>query len=208
MGRYLGPACRLCRREKTKLFLKGNRCSGPKCTLAKREVPPGQHGQRGTKLSNYGVQLREKQKLKRMYGLLEKQFRRYFLIASKKKGVTGRTLLQLLERRLDNVVFRLGFAVSRMQARQVVSHNIIYINNHRVNIPSYLVREGDLVTIKNAPKTEKLVHANLELSKDRGVPEWLGVDATKLQATIKRLPQKEDIPAPIKEQLIVELYSK
>ncbi|MGE5197733.1 MAG: 30S ribosomal protein S4 [Deltaproteobacteria bacterium] len=208
MARYTDAVCRLCRRQGEKLFLKGMRCNGPKCAVAKRAVPPGQHGQTRQKLSNYGVQLREKQKLKRMYGIMEKQFRRYFTLASKSKGVTGRVLLQLLERRLDNVTFRLGLAVSHAQARQVVRHNFIYINSKRVNIPSYLVDKDDVVELKAKEKPLAKIKENLEQSKDRTVPAWLQFDPASYKATVLRLPEKEDIPGTIQEQLIVELYSK
>ncbi|MCM8781083.1 MAG: 30S ribosomal protein S4 [Candidatus Omnitrophica bacterium] len=208
MARYIKAVCRLCRREAEKLFLKGTKCSGPKCPLAKRSYPPGQHGQLRQKLSNYGLQLREKQKVKRIYGVLEKQFRRYFRMASKAKGVTGRVLLQILERRLDNVVYRLGLGTSRAQSRQLVRHNFIYINSKRVNIPSYLIDEGDVIEVKLKENVLNKIRENIELSKDRIVPGWLEFDPKQLKAKVLRLPQKEDIPADIKEQLIVELYSK
>lgn len=209
MGRYINAVCRLCRRQGEKLFLKGNRCSSPKCALAKRAFAPGQHGQgRRVKLSNYGVQLREKQKVKRIYGVLEKQFRRYFETAAKTKGVTGKVLLQLLERRLDNVVFRMGLATSRSNARQIVRHNFVFVNSKRVNIPSFLIDTGDSVQIKNKEKALKYIRDNIELSKDRTVPKWLEFSLGDLQAKVLRLPEKEDISATIQEQLIVELYSK
>ena len=208
MARYIDAVCKLCRREGDKLFLKGLKCSSPKCPFARRSYAPGQHGQNKPKVSNYGVQLREKQKVKRMYGVLEKQFRRYFYIASKTKGVTGKVLLQLLERRLDNTIYRIGFAVSRAQARQIVRHNFIYLNAKRVNIPSYLVDKDDLIEIKDKERLRNKVKENLEMTKDRTVPSWLEVDAKELKAKILRLPEKEDIPSDIQEQLIVELYSK
>jgi small subunit ribosomal protein S4 len=208
MGRYINAVCRLCRRQGEKLFLKGNRCSSPKCTLTKRAFAPGQHGQTRIKLSNYGVQLREKQKVKRMYGVLEKQFRRYFKTASKTKGVTGKVLLQLLERRLDNFVFRLGLATSRASARQVVRHNFIYVNSKRVNIPSYLINVNDILEVKAKDKAKQNILNNIELCKDRTVPSWLEFDVKGLKAKVLRLPEKEDISATIQEQLIVELYSK
>ncbi len=209
MGRYINAVCRLCRRQGEKLFLKGNRCSGPKCAITKRAFAPGQHGQgRRLKLSNYGVQLREKQKVKRIYGVLEKQFRRYFKIASKTKGVTGKMLLQLLERRLDNVIFRLGLATSRSSARQIVRHNFVFVNSKRVNIPSYLVSVNDTVEIKNKEKAIKYIRSNIEFSKDRTISKWLEFNAQDLKAKVLRLPEKEDISATIQEQLIVELYSK
>jgi len=208
MARYIDAVCKLCRREGDKLFLKGLKCSSPKCPFARRSYAPGQHGQNKPKVSNYGVQLREKQKVKRMYGVLEKQFRRYFYIASKTKGVTGKVLLQLLERRLDNTIYRIGFAVSRAQARQIVRHNFIYLNAKRVNIPSYLVGKDDLIEIKSKERLRNKVKENLEMTKDRTVPSWLEVDTKELKAKILRLPEKEDIPSDIQEQLIVELYSK
>ncbi|MCX5697728.1 MAG: 30S ribosomal protein S4 [Candidatus Omnitrophica bacterium] len=208
MGRYTEARCRLCRREGEKLFLKGPRCSTPKCAIAKKPAMPGQHVQTRQKLSNYGVQLRQKQKVKRMYGVLEKQFRRYFKVASRSKGVTGKVLLQLLERRLDNVIFRLGVAVSRSQARQIVRHNFVIVNDKRVNIPSFLVDVNDTVQLKAKDKAKNKLKENLELSKDRSVPTWLEFAPAELKARIVRLPQKEDIAATIQEQLIVELYSK
>ena len=209
MAKYLGPSCRLCRREMMKLFLKGTRCHTEKCGVARRAFPPGQHGQqRGTKLSNYGLQLREKQKVKRIYGVMERQFRRYFAIASKSKGVTGKVLLQELERRMDNVIFRLCFATSHMQARQIVRHGSVFVNNRRVNIPSYSVREGDTIEIKGKEGMRKTIKANIELCKDRGVAPWLQADLDNLKGKVLRLPDREDIQLPIQEQLIVELYSK
>jgi small subunit ribosomal protein S4 len=209
MAKYLGPSCRLCRREMMKLFLKGTRCYTEKCGVARRAFPPGQHGQsRGTKLSNYGLQLREKQKVKRIYGIMERQFRRYFEIASKSKGVTGKVLLQELERRLDNVLFRLMFATSHMQARQIVRHGSVYVNGRRVNIPSFAVHPDDLIEVKGKEGVKKLIKANVELSKDRGVASWLEADLENLKAKVLRLPDRDDIQLPIQEQLIVELYSK
>ncbi len=208
MGRYTDAVCRLCRREGEKLFLKGNRCFTEKCAVAKRAYAPGQHGANRQKLSNYGLQLREKQKVKRMYGVREKQFRRYFSIASKTKGVTGKVLLQLLERRLDNVVFRLGLAVSRSQARQIVRHNFIFVNSRRVNIPSFLVSKDAAIEIKAKEKAQKKIKENLELTKDRTVASWLEFNPQELKGKVIRLPEKQDIPQSIQEQLIVELYSK
>jgi len=209
MARYINAVCRLCRREGEKLFLKGTKCNTEKCPVARRAYPPGQHGQRRrTKLSNYGLQLREKQKVRRIYGVLERQFRRYFKLASKTKGVTGKVLLQLLERRLDNCIFRLGLAVSRSQARQIVRHNQIYVNDRRVNIPSYLVATGDVIRFKAKEKAMAKIKENLEASKDRSVPTWLEFNRNELNAKILRLPEKEDIQQQIQEQLIVELYSK
>ena len=209
MGRYIGAVCRLCRRQGEKLFLKGTKCQTEKCAAAKRAYPPGQHGQgRRQKLSNYGVQLKEKQKVKRIYGVLERQFRKYFKIASKTKGVTGKVLLQLLERRLDNVVFRMGLGISRSQARQIVRHNLIAVNSRRVNIPSFLVDKDDVVEIKAKDKVKIKIKDNLELAKDRTVPSWLEFNAAEMKGKVLRLPEKTDIQQPIQEQLIVELYSK
>ena len=209
MGRYIGAVCRLCRRQGEKLFLKGTKCQTEKCAAAKRAYPPGQHGQgRRQKLSNYGVQLKEKQKVKRIYGVLERQFRKYFEVASKSKGVTGKVLLQLLERRLDNVVFRMGLGISRSQARQIVRHNFILVNSRRVNIPSYLVDKDDLIEIKAKDKAKIKIKDNLELSKDRTVASWLEFSAAQMKGKVLRLPEKTDIQQPIQEQLIVELYSK
>jgi len=209
MARYINAVCRLCRREGEKLFLKGPKCAGVKCPISKRSYPPGQHGQKSRqKLSNYGLQLREKQKVKRMYGVLERQFRRYFKIASKSKGVTGKVLLQLLERRLDNVIFRLGLAVSRAQARQVVRHNFVFVNSKRVNIPSYSIDKDDALEIRAKEKAKNKIKENLELTQDRTVPAWLEFNPAELKAKVLRLPEKDDIPSTIQEQLIVELYSK
>jgi len=209
MARYTDAVCRLCRREGEKLFLKGTKCSGDKCAVVKRNYPPGQHAQnRRRKLSNYGLQLREKQKVRRIYGVLERQFRRYFTIASKSKGVTGKVLLQLLERRLDNVVLHMGLAISRPQARQIVRHNQIYVNSKRVNIPSYLISKDDIIQLKATDAAKAKIKENLETSKDRAVPKWLQFNANELSAKVLRLPEKEDIQQQIQEQLIVELYSK
>jgi small subunit ribosomal protein S4 len=211
MARYTDAVCRLCRRQGEKMFLKGTKCTTEKCPANKRAYAPGQHGEgkgKRQKLSNYGLQLREKQKVKRIYGVLEKQFRRYFELASKSKGVTGKVLLQLLERRLDNVIFRMGLAISRAQARQVVRHNFIYVNSRRVNIPSFLVDKDDLIQLKAKDKALNKIKDNLELSKDRTVPGWLQFKAADLSANVLRLPDKDDIQHPIQEQLIVELYSK
>ncbi len=209
MGRYIGSVCRLCRREGEKLFLKGKRCYTHRCAVDRRAYAPGQHGsnKRG-KLSNYGIQLREKQKVKRIYGLYERQFRNYFDKASRSKGVTGSVLLQFLERRLDNVLYQLGFATSRRQARQIVGHAFVYVNDRRVNIPSFLVKENDEIQLKCPKDTQKFIENNLEASKDKAVPAWADMDRTHLKAKVKRLPQREDITFPVNEQLIVELYSR
>lgn len=211
MARYTGADCRLCRREGLKLFLKGTRCYSEKCALAKRAYAPGQHGQggkRGGKLSNYGLQLREKQKVKRTYGVLEKQFRRYFDIASKTKGVTGKILLQILERRLDNTIYQAGFAISRDQARQIVRHGMVYVNGKRVNIPSFLIKADDSLELKGKTKALEQIRQYIKITSDHSRPKWLEIDNEKLTAKISRLPEKEDIQMPIEEQLIVELYSK
>jgi small subunit ribosomal protein S4 len=209
MAKYTGPSCRLCRREMVKLFLKGTRCNTDKCAVARRAFPPGQHGQaRMPKMSNYGLQLREKQKVKRMYGVMERQFRRYFAIAATSKGVTGQVLLQQLECRLDNVIFRLMFATSHMQSRQIVRHNGVAVNGRRVNIPSFEVKQGDVIEINGREGVKKIVRASIEVSKDRGTPAWLEADLPNLKGKVLRLPDREDIRTPIQEQLIVELYSK
>jgi small subunit ribosomal protein S4 len=211
MARYTDAVCRLCRRQGEKMFLKGTKCNTEKCAVNKRPFAPGQHGEgkgKRQKVSNYGLQLREKQKVKRIYGVLERQFRKYFEIASRSEGVTGKVLLQLLERRLDNVVFRMGLGVSRSQARQLVRHNFITVNSVRVNIPSYLVDKDDLVQVKTKDKALNKVKENLELSKDRTVPSWLEFKIADFSAKVLRLPDKNDIQQTIQEQLIVELYSK
>jgi small subunit ribosomal protein S4 len=209
MARYTGPVCRLCRREGIKLFLKGERCYTEKCAIEKRNLPPGQHGKaRKQKLVGYGLQLREKQKVKRIYGVLENQFRRYFEEASRVRGNTGVTLLQSLERRLDNVVYRLGLATSRAQARQLVRHGHFQVNGKKVDIPSYSVRAGDEITAR--PKSQKntsIVHA-MEEVKGRGIPEWLLFDADKVGGRVSSVPTRDQINLPVQEQLIVELYSK
>lgn len=210
MAKYIRPSCRMCRREGIKLFLKGTKCSTDKCPVSRRAFAPGQHGQIHIrkKESNYGVQLREKQKVKRMYGLLEKQFKHCFKIAERAKGVTGLTLLQLLERRVDNVVFRMNLASSRASARQLVDHGFVYVNNKRVDIPSYTVKVGDEVALKVKEPMLKRITQTRELLKERAIPKWLAVDDKELKARISALPTKEDVGFPIREQLIVELYSK
>lgn len=208
MARYTGADCRLCRREGIKLFLKGDRCYSDKCGVEKRPYPPGQAGKKRPRDSEYRVQLREKQRTKRIYGLLEKQFRGYYVIASAQKGITGENLLRILESRLDNVVYRLGFAASRDEARQTVRHNHILVNGKRVNIPSYRVRPGDLVSL--APKARDLVvvKAAIISSARVEVPGWLQVDVEKLQGTVLSLPKRDQIDLAVREQLIIELYSK
>ena len=209
MARYLGASCRLCRREGMKLFLKGTKCYTPKCPVEKRAFPPGQHGQIRVKLSDYGIQLREKQKAKRMYGMLERPFRRYFGIAQKAKGVTGAMLLEMLERRLDNVLYRTGFATSRREGRELVRHRAVTVNGRRVDIPSYPVKVGDVVQVApNRNGQAARIKDNMERSKDRPAPAWIQVDAASFKGVIIRAPQKDDIGVPVQEQLIVELYSK
>jgi small subunit ribosomal protein S4 len=208
LARYTESACRICRRENLKLFLKGDRCYGDKCAFERRSYPPGQHGQRRSKLSDYGVQLREKQKVKRMYGLLEKQFRAYFHKAAAQKGITGTNLLITLERRLDNIVYRLGYAPSRNQARQLVRHNHFLVNGRKVNIPSYLVKVGDVITVREKSRQVAAILESLETVARRGVPEWLDLDKDNFSGVVKAFPNREDLTMPIQEQLIVELYSK
>jgi small subunit ribosomal protein S4 len=208
MARYTGADCRLCRREGIKLFLKGDRCYGDKCAIERRPYPPGQAGKKRPRDSEYRVQLREKQRTKRIYGLLEKQFRGYYDLASRQQGITGENLLRILESRLDNVVYRLGFAKSRDEARQITRHNHITVNGRRVNIPSYRVRPGDLVAVGVKSKDLLVIKTALIASEKIEVPGWLEVDIEKLQGTILSLPTREMIDAPVREQLIVELYSK
>ena len=209
MARYIGPVCRLCRREGMKLFLKGERCYTEKCAIEKRNFPPGQHGKtRKAKLAGYGLQLREKQKVKRIYGVLENQFRRYFESAARHRGVTGVMLLQALETRLDNVVYRLGFATSRPQARQLVRHGHFLINGKKVDIPSYAVKMGDEVRVREASAKSAVVAHAIDEVKGRGVPEWLQVDAASTLGRVLSIPTREQINLPVQEQLIVELYSK
>ena len=208
MARYIGPVCRLCRREGLKIFLKGERCYTDKCAIERRAYPPGIHGQGHRKVSDYGVQLREKQKVKRMYGLLEKQFRRYYKMAAQMKGVTGENLVTLLERRLDNVVYRSGFACNRTEARLLIRHGHFRINGHKATIPSILVRPGDAVSVRE--KSQKLERINESLSgvDRRGFPAWLEVDKDAKLASVKSYPVRSDVTAQISEHLIVELYSK
>jgi small subunit ribosomal protein S4 len=200
--------CRLCRRENLKLFLKGERCYTDKCAIERRNYPPGQHGQGRPKFSEYSIQLREKQKVKRMYGLLEKQFRRTFAEAARTKGITGETLLVLLERRLDNVTYRLGFASSRAESRTLVRHGHILVNGRKVNIPSYTVRVGDVISVKEPSRQMTRVLSAMEGSQRRGIPDWAEVDREACSGKIKLLPSRSDVTMPINEKLIVELYSK
>ncbi|MCL4500677.1 MAG: 30S ribosomal protein S4 [Deltaproteobacteria bacterium] len=208
MARYLGPVCRLCRREGMQLYLKGDRCYTDKCAIDRRHYPPGQHGQRRSKVSDYGTQLREKQKVRRIYGVLEKQFSSYFEKAERQKGVTGTNLLVLLERRLDNVVYRLGFANSRSQARQLVRHNLILVNGNRVNLPSYLVRKGDVIQSTEKGRALPLIKDAMEAVARRGTPAWLEFNKDEAKGRVIMFPSREDITMPIQEHLIVELYSK
>jgi len=209
LARYRDSACKLCRRENLKLYLKGDRCYGDKCAFERRAYAPGQHGQRrGGKVSDYRVQLREKQKVKRIYGLLEKQFRGYYHRADRQKGVTGTNLLIVLECRLDNVVYRMGFAASRQQGRQLVRHNHFTVNDKKVNIPSFLVKPGDQVAVKEKSKKVPQVVEAMETVVRRGIPDWIEVDKEKFKGTLKALPNREDLTMPIQEQLIIELYSK
>lgn len=210
MARYTEAVCRLCRREGVKLYLKGERCFTPKCGIERRSYAPGQHGQTQTrrKTSQYGLQLREKQKLRRMYGVSEQQFRRYFTQAEGLKGVTGDNFIKLLERRLDNVVFRLGFAASRSQSRQLVGHGHFLVNGRKLDVPSYVVRPGDTVALKEGSRPMAAVQASLESAKHRTMPSWLELDAETFTGQVKAVPSREDIDTQINEQLIVEFYSK
>lgn len=209
MARYAGSLCRLCRRENLKLFLKGDRCYGDKCAFERRPYAPGQHGQRrGGKFSDYRLQLREKQKVKRIYGVLEGQFRRHYYNAERQKGITGINLLILLECRLDNVVYRMGFASSRNQARQLVRHNHFLVNKKKVNIPSFQVKVGDIVEIDEGSRKVQTILDAMDTVIRRGVPNWMEVEKEKFLGTLKAIPNREDLTMPIQEQLIVELYSK
>ena len=208
MARYTGAVCRHCRREGLKLFLKGERCYTDKCAIERRNYPPGEHGQARPKFSEYSIQLREKQKLRRIYGVLERQFRRYFAMADRGKGVTGETLLQLLERRLDNIVYRLGFATSRAEARQLVRHGHFRLNGRKVDVPSYLVRPGDTITVRERSRQVACIREALELAQRRGVPDWLEMNPETFAGSVKALPARADLTMPINEKLVVELYSK
>jgi len=208
VARTRGSVCRLCRREGLKLFLKGTRCYTEKCAIERRNFAPGQHGKRRVKLQGYGVQLREKQKVKRLYGLLENQFRLGFQAASRKKGITGELLLIYLERRLDNVVYRLGFASSRAQARQIVAHGHVRVDGRKVDIPAFLVKPGQVVSLRPKMEKNEAFLASFEQARARGFPQWLLVDTGGFKGTVSTLPRREDITMPIQEQLIVELYSK
>ncbi len=208
MAKYTGPSCRLCRREGGKLFLKGEKCFSDKCPVSIKAYAPGRHGQRRGRVSEYGTQLREKQKIRRIYGVLEGQFRRYFERASQTRGVTGELLLRFLELRLDNVAYRLGYGSSRAEARQVVRHGHITVNGRRVDIPSYQVRAGDVVAVAESARQHARILAAVEAAAARGFPEWLSVDSANLQATVKAVPVREDMAPDLNEQVVVELYSK
>jgi len=208
VARNLEPKCRQCRREGEKLFLKGEKCFTDKCAIERRSYPPGQHGQKSSRLSGYGVQLREKQKIRRTYGILERQFRRVYAEADRSKGITGEKLLQLLESRLDTVAYRMGFGASRTEARQIVRHNGINVNGRRVNIPSFQCRPGDVLEVAEAAKAQLRIKASAEAAEGRGFPEWVEVDAKSLKGTFKARPQRSELPSTINESLVVELYSK
>ena len=208
MARYIDSVCRQCRREGLKLFLKGERCYTDKCAIERRNYPPGEHGQARAKFSEYALQLREKQKVKRMYGVFERQFRRYFAMAERSKGITGEILLQLLERRLDNMVYRMGFATSRAEGRQLVRHGHFRVNGRKVDIPSYLLKPGDAVNLRDRSRNVTRIHEALAQAEHRGVPEWLEVDREGFSGRVKTLPNRADLTMPINEKLIVELYSK
>jgi small subunit ribosomal protein S4 len=208
MAKYVGPKCRQCRREGTKLFLKGEKCFTSKCAVESRPFPPGQHGQRRGRLSDYATQLREKQKMRRIYGVLERQFRNYYKAAAGKKGSTGENLLQLLEGRLDNVVYRMGFAASRTEARQLVRHNAVTVNGQRVTIPSYQVQPNDNLAISEKARNQLRVKSALEIAEQRGFVDWIDVDPKKMEGVFKARPERAELPAEINEHLVVELYSK
>jgi small subunit ribosomal protein S4 len=208
MARYIDSVCRLCRREGLKLFLKGERCYTDKCAIERRNYPPGEHGQARTKFSEYAIQLREKQKLRRVYGVLEGQFRRYFSMSERSRGITGEMLLITLERRLDNMVYRMGFANSRAEGRQLVRHGHCRVNGKKVNVPSYLVKVGDVISVREKSQKMARVVDALEASQRRGIPDWLEVDREKFTGRVKALPARVDLTMPINEKLVVELYSK
>ena len=208
MARNLDAKCRQCRREGEKLFLKGEKCFTDKCAIERRNYPPGQHGQKNTRLSGYGVQLREKQKVRRTYGLLERQFRKTYHSAERSKGITGEALLQLLESRLDSVAYRMGFGASRTESRQIVRHNGILVNGKRVNVPSFQCRPGDVIEVAQGAKAQLRIKASAEAVESRGYPGWVEVDAKVLKGTFKARPQRSELPPTINESLVVELYSK
>ena len=208
MSRYKDEQCRICRREGQKLFLKGARCYTDKCAISRRNYAPGEHGQKKAKLSEYGIQLREKQKTKAFYGVREDQFRKYFEMAANEKGVTGTRLLQILESRLDNVVYRLGYGSSRPQARQLVNHGLFEVNGRKVSVPSFLVKPGDVIKVRETKKDKTIVKENVEVNASRPVPAWLEKNASNLSGKVVRLASREDVDIPVEEHLIVELYSK
>ena len=208
MARYTGPKCRLCRREGTKLYIKGEKCFSSKCAIENRPTPPGVHGQRRTRLSDYAVQLREKQKLRRTYGVLEAKFRNYYKEAARLKGSTGENLLQLLECRLDNVVYRMGFAASRDEARQLVRHKGIEVNGSKVNVPSYHVKASDVISVTEKGRNQGRIQSALDMAQQRGFSDWIDVDVKKMTGTFKSAPERTDMPSDINEHLVVELYSK
>lgn len=208
MARYLGPVCRQCRREGAKLFLKGERCLTDKCSFDRRPYRPGHHGQRRTKVTEYGLRLREKQKVRSVYGVLEKQFRRYFNEADRVRGVTGENLLRLLEQRLDSVCYRVGFARTRAEARQLVRHRHLQVNGKTVNIPSYLVKAGDVLTLRERSRDKAVFVDSVESGERRGIPEWIALDKEQKSARIERLPGRDEVGLPVNEQLIVEFYSR
>jgi len=208
MARYIGPVCRLCRREGDKLFLKGEKCFSSKCAIDNRPTPPGQHGAKRGRLSDYATQLREKQKLRRTYGILEKQFRSYYKAADRRKGSTGENLLEILESRMDNVVYRMGFGSSRTEARQLIRHNAINLNGSRANIPSMQIKAGDVISVAEKAKAQLRIKGALEMAETRGVSEWLDVNVKAMEGTFKSVPERSDLPSDINEHLVVELYSK
>ncbi|MXS82654.1 30S ribosomal protein S4 [Nitrosomonas oligotropha] len=208
MARNLAPKCKQCRREGEKLFLKGEKCFTDKCAIERRNYPPGQHGQKKGRLSDYGGQLREKQKVKKIYGILEKQFRNIYKAADKTRGITGDNLLQLLESRLDNVVYHMGFGSSRSEARQIVRHNCILVNGHRVNIPAYLVNVGDTIEIDKNAKNQLRIKSSIEIANNRNFPSWIDVNVNEMKGIYKMKPERSDLPSSINESLIIELYSK
>jgi len=208
LAKYVGPKCRQCRREGVKLFLKGEKCFSSKCAMENRPFPPGQHGQKRTRMSDYAGQLREKQKLRRVYGILEKQFRGYYKEADRIKGSTGENLLQLLESRLDNIVFRMGFGASRSEARQLVRHNGITVNGRKLNIPSAQITAGTVIAVTEKAKAQSRIKGALDASQARGLVDWIDVDTSKLEGTYKSVPERSELPSDIKENLVVELYSK
>lgn len=208
MARYTGPVCRLCRRAGEKLYLKGDKCYTDKCPVDRRSYPPGEHGQGRRKVSDYALHLQEKQNLRRIYGVLERQFQRYYELAAKTKGVTGDTLIQILERRLDNVVFRLGFGASRAQARQLVMHGHVAVNGRKVDIPSYLVKPGDVIAIRERSRELDLIKANVEAAQQRGVPGWLSFSPETVSGEVLELPRREQIDLDVEEHLVVEYYSR